>query len=161
MLIDVLTQQGLSNRESEVAALVATGLSNKEVADRLFVTEKTVKFHLTNIYKKMNIRSRTQLIVWSLPHLHFAANNPNPAEATAPAIAPEPINSAAPAAGASSAINSPDRRIAAPAQQDVVPIQSNSAGNIEDEAPSLIPGNFNVNSGYGPGMGPGGTAFGA
>ena len=71
MLRDVLIQKGLSNRESEVAELVSKGLSNKEVANQLFVTEKTVKFHLTNIYKKMNVKSRAQLIVWCLPHLGF------------------------------------------------------------------------------------------
>ena len=62
MLRDVLIQKGLSNREAEVAELVSKGLSNKEVANQLFVTEKTVKFHLTNIYKKMNVKSRAQLI---------------------------------------------------------------------------------------------------
>ncbi len=71
MLRDVLIQKGLSNREAEVAELVTQGLSNKEVANQLFVTEKTVKFHLTNIYKKMNVKSRAQLIVWCLPHLGF------------------------------------------------------------------------------------------
>ncbi len=71
MLRDILIQKGLSNRESEVAELVSKGLSNKEVANQLFVTEKTVKFHLTNIYKKMNVKSRAQLIVWCLPHLGF------------------------------------------------------------------------------------------
>ncbi|MEQ1877779.1 MAG: helix-turn-helix transcriptional regulator [Bdellovibrionia bacterium] len=72
MLRDVLTQRGLSNREAEVAELVTKGLSNKEVASQLFVTEKTVKFHLTNIYKKMNVKSRAQLIVWCMPHMSFA-----------------------------------------------------------------------------------------
>jgi len=71
MLRDVLIQKGLSNREAEVAELVSRGLSNKEVANQLFVTEKTVKFHLTNIYKKMNVKSRAQLIVWCLPHVGF------------------------------------------------------------------------------------------
>ena len=71
MLRDVLIQKGLSNREAEVAELVSKGLSNKEVANQLFVTEKTVKFHLTNIYKKMNVKSRAQLIVWCLPHIGF------------------------------------------------------------------------------------------
>jgi DNA-binding CsgD family transcriptional regulator len=71
MLRDVLIQKGLSNREAEVAELVTRGLSNKEVANQLFVTEKTVKFHLTNIYKKMNVKSRAQLIVWCLPHFGF------------------------------------------------------------------------------------------
>ncbi len=81
MLRDVLiNQKGLSNREAEVAELVTKGLSNKEVANQLFVTEKTVKFHLTNIYKKMNLKSRAQLIVWCMPHFSFAE--------TAPAQAP-------------------------------------------------------------------------
>jgi LuxR family transcriptional regulator, positive regulator of biofilm formation len=86
MLRDVLTQKGLSNREAEVAELVTKGLSNKEVASQLFVTEKTVKFHLTNIYKKMNVKSRAQLIVWCMPHLNFAEevteNTQTPATAT-------------------------------------------------------------------------------
>jgi DNA-binding CsgD family transcriptional regulator len=99
MLRDVLIQKGLSNRESEVAELVTKGLSNKEVANQLFVTEKTVKFHLTNIYKKMNVKSRAQLIVWCLPHIGFvekdertqpaniapAANFPSAATQTIPA----------------------------------------------------------------------------
>ena len=51
--------------------MVTKGLSNKEVANQLFVTEKTIKFHLTNIYKKMSLKSRAQLIVWCMPHQHF------------------------------------------------------------------------------------------
>ncbi len=83
MLRDVLIQKGLSNREAEVAELVSKGLSNKEVANQLFVTEKTVKFHLTNIYKKMNVKSRAQLIVWCLPHLGFVENEAQAAQAQA------------------------------------------------------------------------------
>jgi DNA-binding CsgD family transcriptional regulator len=63
--------KGLSPREVEVCELIVQGLSNKEAANKLFVTEKTVKFHLTNIYKKMNLRSRTQFIVWCQPYLYF------------------------------------------------------------------------------------------
>ncbi len=98
MLRDVLIQKGLSNRESEVAELVTKGLSNKEVANQLFVTEKTVKFHLTNIYKKMSVKSRAQLIVWCMPHLGFVEKeerqvpvSPVPAQAAAQA-APEATN---------------------------------------------------------------------
>ena len=58
-----LKAKKLSNREAEVSELVALGFANKEVASKLFVTEKTVKFHLTNIYKKLAVKSRTQLIV--------------------------------------------------------------------------------------------------
>lgn len=83
MLRDVLIQKGLSNREAEVAELVSKGLSNKEVANQLFVTEKTVKFHLTNIYKKMNVKSRAQLIVWCLPHLGFVENETQASAQTA------------------------------------------------------------------------------
>lgn len=72
-LRDVLTHKGLTNREIEVADLVTRGLSNKEIANMLFITEKTVKFHLANIYTKMNLKSRAQLIVWCLPHLGFTA----------------------------------------------------------------------------------------
>ena len=74
MLRETLIQKGLSNREAEVAVLVSQGLPNKEVAEKLFVTEKTVKFHLTNIYKKMSVKSRAQLIVWCLPHMSFVEN---------------------------------------------------------------------------------------
>ncbi len=76
MLRDVLIQKGLSHREAEVAELVAEGLSNKVVANRLFVTEKTVKFHLTNIYRKMGVKSRAQLIVWCVPHFSFIEKHP-------------------------------------------------------------------------------------
>lgn len=93
MLRDVLTQKGLSNREAEVAELVTKGLSNKEVANQLFVTEKTVKFHLTNIYKKMNVKSRSQLIVWCMPHMTFQEAEPEtPAPApVATAVVPNTI----------------------------------------------------------------------
>lgn len=90
MLRDVLIQKGLSNRESEVAELVTKGMSNKEVANQLFVTEKTVKFHLTNIYKKMNVKSRAQLIVWCLPHIGFVEKEEVAQTAAAPAQTPNP-----------------------------------------------------------------------
>ncbi len=87
MLKDILAQKGLSHREAEVAELVSRGLSNKEVANQLFVTEKTVKFHLTNIYKKMAVKSRAQLIVWCMPHVDFLGNNNQSAPGANTAIA--------------------------------------------------------------------------
>lgn len=106
MLRDVLIQKGLSNREAEVAELVSKGLSNKEVANQLFVTEKTVKFHLTNIYKKMNVKSRAQLIVWCLPHLGFVESEQQATAQAAAATVSANINTI-PAGNAtvSSAIN--------------------------------------------------------
>lgn len=67
-VVDYLSEVGLSNREIETAVLVTKGLSNREIANQLFVTEKTIKFHLTNIYKKMHIKSRAELIVRCLPY---------------------------------------------------------------------------------------------
>lgn len=52
-----------SNAEIEVIHLVSQGLSNQQCADKRFTTEKTNKFHLTSIFKKLGIRKRTQLIV--------------------------------------------------------------------------------------------------
>ncbi len=51
----------LTAREREVAALVADGLSNREISDRLFVTEKTVETHLASIFAKLGVRSRTEV----------------------------------------------------------------------------------------------------
>jgi DNA-binding NarL/FixJ family response regulator len=50
----------LSDREREILRLIASGLSNREIADRLFITEGTVKNHVTNILGKLDVRDRTQ-----------------------------------------------------------------------------------------------------
>ena len=51
----------LTGHELQIALLVAEGLTNKEVAGRLFLSPKTIEFHLARIYRKLNIRSRVQL----------------------------------------------------------------------------------------------------
>jgi DNA-binding NarL/FixJ family response regulator len=51
---------GLTEREIETVRLVAKGLSNAEVGRTLLVTEQTVKFHLSNIFRKLNVTNRTQ-----------------------------------------------------------------------------------------------------
>lgn len=71
MLAQKLREIGLSGREAEVAEMVTRGYTNKVVASHLFVTEKTIKFHLTNIFRKLGVKSRAQLIVWALPLLNF------------------------------------------------------------------------------------------
>jgi DNA-binding NarL/FixJ family response regulator len=50
----------LTSRELEILQLVASGSTNGEVARRLWVTEQTVKFHLRNIYRKLDVANRTQ-----------------------------------------------------------------------------------------------------
>lgn len=52
---------GLSKRELEVATWASRGLSNKDIAIQLCVTEKAIKFHLTNIYKKTPYKNRYAL----------------------------------------------------------------------------------------------------
>jgi len=52
---------GISDREKEVIRLVAAGLGNREIGKRLFISSKTVKNHLTNIYAKTGARNRVQL----------------------------------------------------------------------------------------------------
>lgn len=51
----------MTPQEAAVARLVAQGLSNRDVAEQLVVTVKTVEFHLGNLYRKLGVRSRTQL----------------------------------------------------------------------------------------------------
>ncbi|RIX51590.1 LuxR family transcriptional regulator [Paenibacillus nanensis] len=53
---------GLTEREREVVSLVVEGLSNADIASRLFVTEATVKKHLRTVYKKINVKNRFQLV---------------------------------------------------------------------------------------------------
>ena len=55
----------LTKREVEVLRLVASGLQNREIADQLFISDKTVARHLTNIFTKLDVESRTQAAAWA------------------------------------------------------------------------------------------------
>jgi DNA-binding NarL/FixJ family response regulator len=59
---------GLTERELTIIKAVARGLSNQAIAKELWVTEQTVKFHLTNIYRKLNIANRTEAARWVYEH---------------------------------------------------------------------------------------------
>lgn len=53
---------GISNREYEVLELMAQGLSNQEIADKLFVSLPTVKTHTSNLFSKLDVKRRTQAV---------------------------------------------------------------------------------------------------
>ena len=55
----------LTAREHEVLALVIAGLSNKQIARRLGISEKTVKGHLTNLFQRIGVTDRTQAALWA------------------------------------------------------------------------------------------------
>jgi DNA-binding NarL/FixJ family response regulator len=61
--VDILTR-----REIEILRLAAEGHSNTELARRLWVTEQTVKFHLSNIYRKLDVANRTEAARWAAAH---------------------------------------------------------------------------------------------
>ena len=64
-------QRRLSDREEEVARLVAQGLSNAEVGERLFISSRTVSTHLQHIYRRLELRSRAALIRYVLDGSHL------------------------------------------------------------------------------------------
>jgi LuxR family maltose regulon positive regulatory protein len=53
----------LTEREIELLSLIAEGLSNQEIGQRLFISLPTVKWHTSNIYGKLGVRSRTQAVI--------------------------------------------------------------------------------------------------
>ena len=59
-LLSPAVAPSLTQREREILSNIATGLSNAQVARQLWVTDQTVKFHLSNIYKKLKVTNRTQ-----------------------------------------------------------------------------------------------------
>ncbi len=63
---DKKKEHPLTIREIEVVKLIAEGLTNKEIAQKLFISEKTVKNHITNILRKLELRDRTQAALWAI-----------------------------------------------------------------------------------------------
>ncbi|HUG15828.1 MAG TPA: response regulator transcription factor [Thermomicrobiales bacterium] len=62
------TSINLSTREVEVLDCVSQGLSNKEIADALFITEQTVKNHMTSVLRKLGVHDRVQAVLYAVKH---------------------------------------------------------------------------------------------
>lgn len=56
----------LTSRELEILQLVITGKTNKAIASEIYISEKTVEFHLDNLYTKLGLRSRMMAGIWAL-----------------------------------------------------------------------------------------------
>jgi DNA-binding NarL/FixJ family response regulator len=64
--IDEIRIKSLTKREMEVLITVANGMSNKEIAANLHISERTVKNHISNIFKKIDVSDRTQAAVFAI-----------------------------------------------------------------------------------------------
>jgi DNA-binding NarL/FixJ family response regulator len=58
----------LTEREQEVLSLIADGMNNRQIAERMVISEKTVKTHVSNILSKLGVEDRTQAAIWALKH---------------------------------------------------------------------------------------------
>ena len=58
----------LTNREREVVTLIGEGIKNREIADRLFISETTVRHHLTSIFDKLDVGDRVELLIYAYKH---------------------------------------------------------------------------------------------
>jgi DNA-binding NarL/FixJ family response regulator len=60
--------EGLTDRESEVLALITQGMSNAEIAELTFLSPNTVKSYIRTVYRKIGVASRTQAVLWGVAH---------------------------------------------------------------------------------------------
>jgi NarL family two-component system response regulator LiaR len=65
-------EEKLTPRETEVIELIACGLSNEEIANRLIISDKTVKTHVSNILHKLNLAHRTQAALYAINNRHIS-----------------------------------------------------------------------------------------
>lgn len=63
-----MEENHLTIREKEVLELIAEGMINKEIARQLYISEKTVKNHVSNIFKKLHVSDRTQAAIYAVKH---------------------------------------------------------------------------------------------
>ena len=62
------SEENLTDREREVLSLIAEGKNNREIAEQLVISEKTVKTHVSNILNKLQLDDRTQAAIYALRH---------------------------------------------------------------------------------------------
>ena len=62
------TLSDLTPRELEILRLLIAGKTNKAIAAEIFISEKTVEFHLDNLYTKIGVRTRLMAGIWALQH---------------------------------------------------------------------------------------------
>jgi len=60
--------ESLTQREREVVALIAEGLKNRQIGERLFISETTVTHHLSSIYSKLGVSDRLELVIYAFTH---------------------------------------------------------------------------------------------
>lgn len=60
--------QDMTVREKEILALMVEGLSNNEIAERIIVSQSTVKFHVSNILSKLGVTGRTEAVALAVKH---------------------------------------------------------------------------------------------
>ena len=63
-----LPYRDMTGREKEILALMVEGLSNNEIAERIFVSQSTVKFHVSNILSKLGVTGRTEAVALAVKH---------------------------------------------------------------------------------------------
>ncbi|AUG79974.1 LuxR family transcriptional regulator [Kitasatospora sp. MMS16-BH015] len=83
---------GLTAREAEVLALIAEGLSNTEISQRLYVSPATVKTHINNLFAKTAVRDRAQAVAYAFRHGIGIAPGPTPARRPGSGPAPGPAS---------------------------------------------------------------------
>jgi DNA-binding NarL/FixJ family response regulator len=64
--VEEKTDNALTMREKEVLLCLVKGMNNKEIAQSLFISDKTVKIHVSNIFKKLGVKSRSQVVIYAV-----------------------------------------------------------------------------------------------
>jgi DNA-binding NarL/FixJ family response regulator len=81
---------GLSSREAEIVALITQGLSNQDIANRVFLSINSIKTYIRSAYRKMEVTSRSQAVMWGVKH----GFEPDVLRTIDPALLRRPVGSA-------------------------------------------------------------------